>query len=171
MQTTYIVGRSDAMKIILEGVDGAGKTTLAKILAERYGLDVVHCTQHDAADYNFYRQTLRKENVVWDRHTLGELIYPTVFDRRQQISTEDARLIMHHAEVEGVKVFVLTADKNVLYDRLNARGDEHPLIYANLEWIDKQFKFYAEQYHIPIIDTSKMTLQQIFNLVEDAQIA
>lgn len=160
------------MKIIIEGVDGAGKTTLAKILAERYGLDVCHCTQHDAADYDFYRQTLRKQNVVWDRHTLGELIYPKVFNRKAQITPEDARLIMHYAKEEDVKVLVLTADLTVLQKRLTCRRiPEHTLIMENLAHIDEQFRFFAEEFHLPVIDTSKMTLQQIFDLVENKQIA
>lgn len=159
------------MKIILEGVDGAGKTTLAKILAERYGLDICHCTQYDAADYDFYRQTVRKENVVWDRHTIGELIYPTIFDRKQQISTEDVRLVIHYAKEAGAKIFVLTADMDVIYRRLNERGNEDFRIYENVDYIDNLFRFYADQYHVPVIDTSKMTLQEIFNLVEEKEIA
>ena len=160
------------MKIIIEGVDGAGKTTLAKILANKYGLDICHCTQQDAADRDFYRQTLRKENVVWDRHTLGELIYPRVFGRKPQIGVEDARILMHMAKKEGVKVLVLTADMPTLLERLNSRQvPENQLIMKNLSYIDSEFRFYAEQYHVPVIDTSKMTLQEIFNLVEDVQIA
>lgn len=154
------------MKIILEGCDGTGKTTLAKILADRYGLDICHCTQHDPSDYNFYCQTLRKENVIWDRHTLGELIYPVVFGRKPKIGTEDARLVMHYAKQEGVKVFVLTADDETISRRLNERGNEDSRIRQNLSWINDRFKFYAKHYHVPIIDTSKMTLNEIFNLVE-----
>lgn len=159
------------MRIILEGVDGAGKTTLAKILAEKYGLDICHCTQYDAADYDFYRQTVRKENVVWDRHTIGELIYPTIFDRKQQISTEDVRLVIHYAKEAGAKIFVLTTDMDVIYRRLNERGNEDFRIYENVDYIDNLFRFYADQYHVPVIDTSKMTLQEIFNLVEEKEIA
>ena len=160
------------MKIILEGVDGAGKTTLAKILADKYGLDICHCTQHDASDYDFYRQTLRKENAVWDRHTVGELIYPKVFGRKQNIGTEDARLIMHYAKEEGVRVLVLTADMPTLLERLNGRQvPENPLIMENLDYIDNEFRFYAEQYHLPLIDTSKMTLTDIFNLIEERKTA
>lgn len=155
------------MKIILEGCDGTGKTTLAKILAEKYGLDICHCTQHDAADYDFYRQTVRKENVVWDRHTLGELIYPTLFDREAKIGIEDARLVMHYAKEEKVKVFVLTADLNTIYNRLEARQNEDKRILANVNYIDSYFKHYAKTYNLPIVDTSKMTLQQIFDLVEE----
>lgn len=160
------------MKIILEGVDGAGKTTLAKILAEKYGLDIAHCTQHDAADYDFYRQTLRKENIIWDRHTIGELIYPKVFNRKQKLSSEDARLVMHYAKEENVKILVLTADMDVLLERLNSRQpEENPLIMENLDYIDNQFKFFAKEFRLPVIDTSNMTLNEIFNLLEERKIA
>jgi thymidylate kinase len=155
------------MKIILEGADGAGKTTLAHILAEKYGLDVCHCTQHDAADYDFYKQTLRKDNVVWDRHTIGELIYPFVFNRAPQITPEDARLVMIYASKEHVKTFVLTADIDVLFTRLRAREKpEDDRIVNSLNFIDEKFRFYAEMFDIPVIDTSKMTLSEIFELVE-----
>ena len=56
------------MKVILEGCDGTGKTTLAKLLAERYGLDICHCTQYDPADYDFYSHTMRKNmNTTFKR--------------------------------------------------------------------------------------------------------
>lgn len=154
------------MKIILEGCDGTGKTTLAKILADKYNLDICHCTQRDAADYDFYRQTLRKEDVVWDRHTLGELIYPNVFNRKQQISVEDARLVMHYFKEQGGKAFVLTASDDVIKRRLLARGTEHHKIIRECENINKSFKRYADAFHIPIIDTTNMTLGDIFKLVE-----
>lgn len=159
------------MKIILEGADGTGKTTLAKILADRYGLDICHCTQDDPGDFPFYQQTLRKENVVWDRHTLGELIYPDIFGRQQKISPEDARLLLHTARNEGVKVFVLTAGSEIMLERINVRGTEDQRIHDNLKAIDDKFKFYANEFRIPIIDTSKMTLNDIFNLIEERKIA
>lgn len=154
-------------RIILEGADGTGKTTLAKILADKYGLDVCHCTQHDPADYNFYRQSVRKNNVVWDRHTIGELIYPQVFSRYAKIGTEDARLVIHYAKEEGTKIFVLTEDLELIRKRLDERGTENKKIIENIKWINDQFVFYANQFHIPVISTSKMTLNEIFKLVEE----
>lgn len=154
------------MKIILEGCDGTGKTTLAKLLAEKYKLDICHCTQNDPADFEFYKQTARKDNVIWDRHTIGELVYPFVFDRQPKISPQDALLILAYAKEAGAKIFVLTADIDEIKRRLKSRGTEDERILNELKWIDERFRFYADYFNIPIIDTSKMTFSDIFNLIE-----
>lgn len=154
------------MKIILDGVDCSGKTTLANILADKYGLDVCHCTQHDPADFEFYKNSARKENVVWDRHTIGEMIYPNIFNRERQLGIEDVRIVLHHFRKTGGKVFVLTADPAVLQERLSERPNEHRKIKEKILEIDQEFRWYADLYRVPIIDTSKMLLKEIFELIE-----
>ena len=155
------------MKIILEGCDGTGNTTLAKLLADKYGLDICHCTASDPADYEFYKQTARKDNVVWDRHTIGELIYPFVFDRKPKIGPEDARLVLTYAREAGAKVIILTSDIDEIKRRLTIRKTEDQRIMEKLEFIDKEFRHYADIFDIPIIDTSKMTFDDIFELIEN----
>jgi hypothetical protein len=62
---------------------------------------------------------------------------------------------------------VLTADIDVLFTRLRAREKpEDDRIVNSLNFIDEKFRFYAEMFDIPVIDTSKMTLSEIFELVE-----
>lgn len=157
------------MKIILEGCDGTGKTTVARLLATKYDLDICHCTAADPADYDFYRQTARKENIVWDRHTLGELIYPKVFDRVPQLNPEEARMVVAYAKSEGAKFFVLTANMSALKFRLSNRGKEDLRILEKLEWINDKFIHYADMFNIPIIDTSAFSLPEIIKKIEDSE--
>lgn len=154
------------MRIIIEGADGTGKTTLAKIYAEKYGLDICHCTQYDPTDYDFYRYTVRKNNVVWDRHTIGELIYPTVFNRKSSLGTEDVRLVLSYARELNTKIIILTSDLDTIISRLEKRGGEDNKILNNIKWINDQFVYYANQFNIPLIDTSKLTLQELFDIIE-----
>lgn len=155
------------MKIILEGCDGVGKTTLANILANKYDLDICHCTSSDPADFMFYYQSARKDNIIWDRHTLGELIYPKVFNRTQQICTEDARIVVNYFRELGGKIFVLTANNDVIEERLLLRGTEDQRILDHQRSINLEFIKYAEAFCIPIINTSIMMLDDIFKLVEE----
>lgn len=155
------------MRVILEGCDGTGKTTLAKILAEKYNFDVCHCTQHDGKDYDFYFQTLRKENVIWDRHTLGELIYPEIFERDPQITLEEVADLMRYVKENNIKIFVLTADQETLRKRLLSRGTEDYRIIKNCKDIDYQFRHLAAYFSIPIIDTTEMTLTEIYDLITE----
>ena len=153
------------MRIVLEGCDGTGKTTLAKKLADIYNLDICHCTQYDPSDYLFYQQTLRKENIVWDRHTIGELIYPRIFNREQKTTEEQALKVVEYGKSIGVRFLVLTTDDNIIKSRLDSRGGENQSILDNINFINSEFVSYAHKFNIPVIDTSKMTTSQILNII------
>ena len=155
--------------IILEGCDGVGKTTVAKLLADIYNMDICHCTAEDPADYDFYRNTARKKNVIWDRHTIGELIYPEVFHRKPQIGPEDARLALAYGRKNGTKVIVLNADTHVIRNRLRARGNECEEVMNHLDYIHDKFIEYANFLNVPIVNTSGSisdVLADIIDIIE-----
>lgn len=154
------------MRIILEGCDGTGKTTLANLLASKYNLDICHCTTVDPNDFQFYKQAVRKNNVVWDCYAIGELIYPEIFSRKTDISPEDVRIILWNIKELGGKCFVLTERPSVIKKRLLAKGIKDFKILGNIEKINNEFIFYANQYNIPVINTSYMTLSEIFEMIE-----
>lgn len=155
--------------VILDGADGVGKTTLAKYIAEYYKWDTCHCTAEDPMDFDFYKQLARKQNVVWDRHALGELIYPDVFNRKQHISTEDARIILEYAKEAGAKIFILTTHIDEIKRRLNERGNEDKRILEKIEWINDQFLYYAEVFKIPVIDTTQIPFRLIRGAIESPE--
>lgn len=159
------------MKIVLEGCDGAGKTSIANILAKKYGCDVVHMTGEDPKDFIFYDQSLRKENVIYDRNVLGERVYPQVFKRPYELSEKQLVNILDRHE--DVHFFVITAGHRTMLNRIKDRGNEDQRIIEGIPFIDAMFITLAKQYNIPIIDTTTITVedaaQQIINIIDEKE--
>ena len=155
------------MRVVLEGCDGVGKTTLAKLISDKYNTDICHCTQNDPADFNFYFNTLRKNNIVWDRHVIGELVYPKIFNRESKLRFDEAKNIVDFGKSIGVKFFVLTSDEDEILRRIYNRNQyEDPVVIDRIFAINKSFIYYAKKLNVDIIDTSVLSISEIFNLLE-----
>lgn len=158
------------MRVIIEGAEGTGKSTLAAALAEKHGLDVCHCGRDDPGDYEFYLHTSRKENCVWDRHTIGELIYPKVFNRPGRLNAEDCHLVIWKYQVSGGKAVVLTAPTDTIMERLATRGEKrNHLTREMVEEIDRDFRWFANTMRVPVIDTSKHSVDEIVKMIENME--
>ena len=151
--------------IIIEGCDGTGKTTLCRLLARKYGWDTVHVTSKDPNDFDFYKQTLRKTNVVYDRHFLGELIYPKVYDRKGNLNVYDADWFRKYSLETKTCIIVLTTDIDEIKRRLTERG-ELSFVYDKVEIINKQFIGLANRLMIKIFDTSIDSFEDICKYIE-----
>lgn len=149
------------MRIIIEGADGTGKTTLAKQLAEKYNLDVIHMTNRDSNTFGFYKESIGKQDVVWDRNMIGEVIYPSIFGRKANIDDDDLLYLIHKARNAGVIFLILTCDDRVIRKRLAQRGNEYDFIVSNIGIINKAFCDIASAFRLPLIDTSKVSFEDI----------
>lgn len=154
------------MRILIEGCDGVGKTTLAKILAEKYNLDYCHCTQNDLISKEFYLHSLNKNNIVWDRHFIGEMIYPKLFKRDQMLTKRDFFNICTKIKELNVIVLVLTTDVLTIRERLDKRGTEHKIIYDNIKLINDQFLKIAINNNFVIINGDFLNLKAIFEIID-----
>jgi len=128
--------------IIIEGPDCSGKTTLAKRISEYYNneLDIVHCTGHDPKDYDFYLQLMKKKNVVYDRHFIGEMIYPAIFDRKPCLTNREFNKLKTFAEVNNIPVIVVAPPEEVLMKRLDEeRPNEEIEIKRTIRMARAQF--------------------------------
>lgn len=91
--------------VILEGLDRTGKSSAAKVYEEK-GYRVVHM---DAPDKQYLDSkyvgpnyldecvdlymSLNGQDVVFDRSVYGEFVWPDVYTRRPQLSTEDLEIL------------------------------------------------------------------------------
>jgi len=152
-------------KIIIEGCDGTGKTTLAKKLIRKYGIrSYVHINKDDANDYLFYLASLGKTDVIYDRHFIGEMIYPKVFGREGNLQYSDFARLLYAAREAGYKIIILHSRFDVLKSRIKI--DEHSEVANQLEEINEQFFEIGKKWKIPMFDTSKCLFDEICEVIE-----
>lgn len=77
---------AEVTKIVLEGIDGAGKTTLAnKLKKDLFNDDciIIHCTRNTPNTYRYFEEIINRENtnIIMDRAMYGQFVYNTHSDR------------------------------------------------------------------------------------------
>lgn len=91
------------MIIVLEGPDGAGKTVLAKMLCDRYGLEYRHegpppknvwaLAHYGAAYFDAVLVNMSGPGVVLDRFALGERVYGPMYRGHDDLGDEGWAII------------------------------------------------------------------------------
>lgn len=115
--------------IIIEGPDGAGKTTLAKQLAFLTGKAYHHegpPPQGVDVFQHYMSLLVRNEPTVFDRLFEGENVYGPILRGATRLSAEETRLLRSHAGVHARTVFVNPGFSDCLanWGRRAARGGE-----------------------------------------------
>jgi len=153
-------------KIIVEGCDGVGKTTLIKKLIKKYDItSYVHVNRHDSNSFLFYLFTENKTDVIFDRHFIGEMIYPKVFNRKSDLTKNLFELLLDNfTKQEKTFICILTADDDVLLNRIKV--NEYDEVKNNIVEINRQFVEIGKKYNIPIIDTTKTSFEKICEMIE-----
>lgn len=113
------------MMIVLEGVDGAGKTTLANILAKIYNAGIVHATRETPNNWAWFSELMnvaRDRNVIMDRSFWGQFVYQDPEERK--LSWEQLHELEHRLEQEDGKLIYVTADDEDILKRLSDRAED-----------------------------------------------
>lgn len=113
------------MIIVLEGVDGAGKTTLANILAKTYNAGIIHATRETPNNWAWFNELMdvaRDRNVIMDRSFWGQFVYQDPEERK--LSWEQLHELEHRLEQEDGKLIYVTADDEDILKRLSDRAED-----------------------------------------------
>ena len=140
------------MPIIIEGPDGAGKSTLAKSLAEALDMNILKMTANGGQSVPEYLQKLACDGVIIDRCWVSEQIYSDLFKREPRIDNDDAEALTELCEYMGIPIIVLLPPLHVVINRLNVRGDEYAdVVCPNIAEIYKRYQEWAEAHPYAIV--------------------
>lgn len=140
------------MPIIIEGPDGAGKSTLAKSLADRLDMNILKMTANGGQSPTEYMQKLECDGVIIDRCWVSEQVYSDLFGREPRISEDDAEALTEFCELACIPIVVLLPPLHVVIGRLNSRGDEFgDVVCPNIVEIYKRYGEWAEAHKAAIV--------------------
>ena len=138
--------------IIIEGPDGAGKSTLAKSLADRLDMNILKMTANGGQSVTEYLQKLACDGVIIDRCWVSEQIYSDLFGREPRIDNDDAEALTEFCGLVGIPIIVLLPPLRVVISRLNERGDEYAdVVCPNIVEIYKRYHEWADEHDNVIV--------------------
>lgn len=112
------------MLIVLEGCDGAGKTSLAQTLSHILDAEIIHSTRetpNDFAWFNDMQECAKHRNIIADRSFWGQFVYQT--QEQRKLSTASLAELETMLQANGGKLILVTAPTEVITHRLNARNE------------------------------------------------
>lgn len=149
------------MRIIIDGNDGVGKTTLAKRLQSDFKIkSYIHLSGKDPRNYEFYNQLLDKEDVIFDRSFLDEPVYSAVLKRKYAMQNGEFNKLIEKVKQNNIVVIICQADKK-RYDK-----DEDALIIENEGFIDTYFDGTAKNHNFIRFNTDKGNYDYLVEVIK-----
>lgn len=120
------------MLIVLEGCDGTGKTTLAKLLSAVLNAEIIHCSTRTKNDLNFFCDIIdaaKTKNIIADRFCYGQFVYQAENERPLNgvglgYTAEDALNTLELKLLKsGAKIILVDAPTEVIEKRLATRNE------------------------------------------------
>lgn len=112
------------MMIVLEGIDGVGKTTLANLLSKTYDAGIIHATRETPNDWAWFNELMdlaKDRNIIMDRSFWGQFVYQDPEERK--LSWEQLHELEHRLYQEGGRIIYVTANTSDIIERLKGRAE------------------------------------------------
>lgn len=159
--------------LIIEGIDGVGKTTLVEYL-QCYGMKKYHF-DYDSKNMDLlskYMKVLSSDDteLVLDRSFISEMVYGPVIRNKCKLSIEDYTKLLVAYKNAGTKIIYLTAPKKVLLKRRNDEQSDYEVITNYYEELNKKYdeimKYSSEFIDVIAINTHEANIEQVRSQVK-----
>jgi len=137
------------MLIVLEGVDGVGKTTLATLLSKTMNAGIIHATRETPNNWGWFSEIMdlaRDRNIIADRFFWGQFVYQNPEERN--LNPEQLHELEHRLNQEGGQMIYVTADPVDINTRLGARAETLSL---PLDTLRTRYQFCVDTADCPVI--------------------
>lgn len=141
------------MNIIIEGPDGAGKSTLANQLADILNLEIVHfvAPTDDSSQFDMYRNFMfNAKNIILDRAWYSDMVYGPIYRGKAEITLELMRELERGSE-DTILIYC-TGSRQAMWDEATQRGETYVKTYTEFEKICSKYDEIMLRYHhkIPV---------------------
>lgn len=149
------------MRIALDGVDGAGKSSVTEKLANKFGCNIARLTYNGDRSFAAYVNFMLCENVVHDRTFISEIIYPKYFGKDSRLNPSVIESLYEMLTCQGINVFILTASDETILERIGKRGDEFIDDMNKFKAINRDYLELAKVHNFIVIDTTNKTIDEV----------
>jgi dephospho-CoA kinase len=146
------------MWIMLEGLDRAGKSTIAELYA-RKGYEVVHMSAPDKkytlpgySGPSYLDDLLEMvmlydgKDVVWDRTWMGETVWPHVYNRKPLLDDDDIEILQEYeARNNTSRILMIDTDVQAHWQRCVA--NKEPLTQVQFKIASSLYQKMAHKYN------------------------
>lgn len=153
-------------RIIVEGADQQGKSTLCKLLSEKLGWNIIHFGK-PTAEFDFLRGYDTKEKTICDRSFMSEIVYSKV---NELVSRTSMTFQCNKAKIADTLLIMMDREKFFVFD--SKRHEDY-----KKEDIEKAIEFYRTVFNKmnmekmvlnPNSDTYEHEVQSIIDYINDS---
>jgi len=155
--------------IVISGIPGVGKSTIAKRLAEIINAEVI-----DILEFSLKNKLYQEFDEILNTYIVDEnRLFDELKKHIENIKDKDIIIEGNFAHLfpDGDLYFVIKADPNIVYKRLEERGYTYNKIFENiwamnLEVIEDELEYLRKEYYI-FYNNKEEDLPEIINKMVD----
>ena len=127
-------------KLVIEGPNNVGKSTLIEKIKEETGYSSIHLTAESDNSYNSYLDLITgEEPLIMDRSMISEYIYSVLFGREPKLTKKELIKLLQTLQLQKGRVLIILPKKvSELEKNYKSKGEEF-----DEEFAIEEFKAYV----------------------------